>query len=55
MSPFTWSELWAEGDLPQAVRDVIEMGRQRGWHEGLAVPIHGPGVISDWSRLPAAL
>jgi DNA-binding CsgD family transcriptional regulator len=43
MSPFTWSELWAEGDLPQAVRDVIEMGRQRGWHEGLAVPIHGPG------------
>ena len=43
MSPFTWSELWAEGDLPQVVRDVIEMGRQRGWQEGLAVPIHGPG------------
>jgi DNA-binding CsgD family transcriptional regulator len=43
MSPFTWSELWAEGDLPQAVRDVIEMGHQRGWEEGLAVPIHGPG------------
>jgi DNA-binding CsgD family transcriptional regulator len=43
MSPFTWSELWDEGDLPQAVRDVIEMGRQRGWEEGLAVPIHGPG------------
>jgi LuxR family quorum sensing-dependent transcriptional regulator len=43
MSPFTWSELWAEGDLPQAVREVIEMGRQRGWQEGLAVPIHGPG------------
>jgi hypothetical protein len=30
MSPFSWSELWAEGDLPQAVRDVIEIGRQRG-------------------------
>jgi len=43
MSPFTWSELWAEGDLPEAVRVVIEMGRKRGWQEGLAVPIHGPG------------
>ncbi len=43
MSPFTWSDLWAEGDLPAAVRDVIEMGRQRGWEEGFAVPIHGPG------------
>jgi DNA-binding CsgD family transcriptional regulator len=43
LSPFTWSELWAEGDLPQAVRDVIALGRQRGWEEGFAVPIHGPG------------
>lgn len=43
MSPFTWTELWAEGDLPPAVRDIIEMGKQRGWVEGFAVPIHGPG------------
>jgi DNA-binding CsgD family transcriptional regulator len=43
LSPFTWSDLWAEGDLPAAVREVIEIGRQRGWEEGFAVPIHGPG------------
>jgi DNA-binding CsgD family transcriptional regulator len=43
ISPFTWSDLWAEGDLPAAVREVIELGRQRGWEEGFAVPIHGPG------------
>jgi Autoinducer binding domain len=45
MSPFTCGELWAEGVLPQTVRDVIEMRHQRGWHEGLAVPIHGPGGL----------
>jgi DNA-binding CsgD family transcriptional regulator len=58
MSPFTWSELWAEGDLPQAVRDVIEMGRQRGWQEGFAVPIHGPGGylgLASFAGGPAAL
>jgi DNA-binding CsgD family transcriptional regulator len=43
MVPFTWSELWAEGDLPQPVREIIELGRKRGWLEGFAVPIHGPG------------
>jgi LuxR family quorum sensing-dependent transcriptional regulator len=41
--PFTWSELWAEGDLPQPVRDLIELGKQNGWVDGFAVPIHGPG------------
>ncbi len=58
LSPFTWSELWAEGDLPQAVRDVIELGRQRGWQEGFAVPIHGPGGylgLVSFAGGPAAL
>jgi DNA-binding CsgD family transcriptional regulator len=58
MSPFTWSELWAEGDLPQAVRDVIELGRQRGWQEGFAVPIHGPGGylgLASFAGGPAVL
>lgn len=41
--PFTWTELWAEGDLPQAVRDVISLGKEHGWIDGFAVPIHGPG------------
>jgi len=43
MGSFTWRELWDEGDLPQSVRELIELGRQRGWTDGLAVPIHGPG------------
>ncbi len=58
MSPFTCSELWAEGDLPQAVRDVIELGRQRGWQEGFAVPIHGPGGylgLASFAGGPAVL
>jgi len=58
MSPFSWSELWAEGDLPQTVRDVIELGRQRGWQEGFAVPIHGPGGylgLVSFAGGPAAL
>ena len=42
VSPFTWSELWAEGDLPPAVREIIAIGRQHGWTDGFAVPIHGP-------------
>ncbi len=41
--PFTWTELWNEGDLPQAVRDVISLGKEHGWFDGFAVPIHGPG------------
>lgn len=43
ITPFTWTELWAQGDLPRSVCDLIETDQQHGWTDGFAVPIHGPG------------
>ena len=54
MSPLSWSELWAEGDLPQAVRDVIETGRQRAGRKAWRRQSMGPVATSDWSHFPVA-
>ena len=54
MSPFSWRKLWAEGDLPQAVRDVIETGRQRPGRKAWRRQSMGPVATSEWSHFPEA-
>jgi DNA-binding CsgD family transcriptional regulator len=41
-APFTWSELQGEGGLAPEMVAAFETGRQAGWSDGFAVPIHGP-------------
>lgn len=41
-APFTWGELQAEGGLAPEMMAAFETGRQAGWSDGFAVPIHGP-------------
>ena len=44
MSPFTWTELFATGELSRkTIRDLMAAVEGYGWYDGLAVPIHGPG------------
>jgi LuxR family quorum sensing-dependent transcriptional regulator len=43
IEPFTRTELKADPDLPEPVRQAFAITHAHGWLDGFAIPIHGPG------------